>query len=63
METKAKPQAKSKSKKERKGKKGNKSQGGLLTNSSTTRPMLHVDVIAMIPKEVDLLHIIVDEAK
>jgi hypothetical protein len=25
--------------------------------------MLHVDIIAMIPKEVDLLQILVDEAK
>ncbi len=62
METKAKPQAKSNPKKERRERQ-QKPRWFAWKTQATKGPMLHVDIIAMIPKEVDLLQILVDEAK
>ncbi len=54
METKAKPQAKSNPKKERRERQ-QKPRWFAWKTQATKGPMLHVDIIAMIPKEVDLL--------
>ncbi len=34
-----------------------------MLTQATTRPMLHLDVIVMIPKDLDLLQIVMDETK